>query len=241
MQLPPLGSLSVRELPHYRSTAVWTVSKLDPRTDAYDARQDRLYRYYLGFTIAGVVGAIAGVIAICLQTGAILRSTKAAEIAANAAQRSAEVAARNADVTEEALRLSERAEVLLDGANVHLSGPEAKHFDLHAWLELTIKNFGRTKAIDVTGDFKLDIQDLSCPIIRTPPTVLGAGQTQSIAFPRFSNLFDTQSFDAALRGERKLRFSGIFNYSDVFGTHYTGQCVGTFDNGTRSIKIDQNS
>lgn len=157
---------------------------------------------------------------------------------ARAATRSANIAKRTAIVAEESLRLSEKAEVLLDRADIRLS--MAQKFDSHAWLELTLKNCGHTRAENVVGDFKFIVDKASYCAFTTAPTTLGAGQIQTIPFGRFLNI-PKPILDDVLRGQKKLRFYGIYNYDDMFGGSRTGQCVGTFDNGTVSFRIDQTS
>lgn len=183
--------------------------------------------------LAGVFGLI-----FAFRTlQALVRQTRATEIAADAAQKSADAAIRSAITTEKALKLSERAEVLLERADIKFS--QAGQFDSHAWLELSIKNFGRTRANEVAGDFKFVVQGVDNRVVTLSPTTLGAGHIQSVAFDRFCNILP-EVFNEVLKSEKGLEFCGIFTYLDVFGDRYTTQCSGTFEADKQAFRIDVN-
>ncbi len=57
----------------------------DPQTkSAYDPREDALYRWYLGMTIVGVIGAVAGIVVLTCQTIATRHAAGAALLNARA-------------------------------------------------------------------------------------------------------------------------------------------------------------
>jgi hypothetical protein len=160
---------------------------------------------------------------------------------AGAAKTSAGEAVVGAKFTRETIKDSERAQVYLYLAQI--KRPPSDHFDDHVWLELVIKNFGRTRAINVSGEFKFDP---AMPMInakanvREVHTILGAGQEHTVVFDRFANILDPTTFQRVLTGQRPLSFVGQFTYDDIFGGTYTTQCTGRFNDKSLCFVIEEN-
>jgi hypothetical protein len=72
--------------------------------DAYNAKNDTLYRAYLWATIIGVVVALSGIFAIYRQTKATAQAAQATKESAEATLRSAKAAERSVKLTENTQR-----------------------------------------------------------------------------------------------------------------------------------------
>jgi hypothetical protein len=218
------------------------------RTQPQQYESSREYKW--GLTKAELIMAVLTGFYVCLTlayvivSGCMLRALKeqsrTARIAAIAAKRSADSARQSSEFTQRTIKDSERAQVYLESAQLRFS--TSGKFDNHSWLVLTIKNFGRTRAINVNGDFKFEDVPLvdTAKSVQTVHTILGAGQEHSITFDRFVHLLDGPTFQKIMRGEQQLRYVGWFTYDDIFRNRHTTQCAGPFDNQTASFTIDEN-
>jgi hypothetical protein len=164
--------------------------------------------------------------------------TAAAKTSADTAKTSAETAQQSAEFTRKTIENSERAQVLID--HTAIAFYRTGQFDNHSWLEITIKNFGRTRARDVIGSFMIFVGEVkhSGPVISH--LVLGAGQEHVVACDRFSKLLNTQQWGAALRGETLVRFSGSLTYQDIFGGTVASDFAGRFNHNTIAFDIEVN-
>lgn len=142
----------------------------------------------VGLFIAGVVGIIVAIRtlkAIRRQGLSMRRQTTHLRNSVAQAKKAADAARRSADAYEKATRLTERADVLLESAGIILSATTGV-FDGHARVVLRFKNFGRTRARDVSFRVRLIIPEVPDANIRElPHMVLGADQGQSVSFEPF--------------------------------------------------------
>jgi hypothetical protein len=166
-------------------------------------------------------------------------NVKIAEKAADAARKSADAAYDSSEFTRDTIKKSERAEVLL---LLVRTVPKAGSF-YESSLELTIKNFGRTRAVNVSGNFSFadDIPMVGAKEnIRKVHTILGAGQKHKLIFDKFINIFDGQTFGRVVNNQQTMRFVGRFTYEDIFGEVHSAQCGGRFDPYTKTFIIEEN-
>ncbi len=183
-----------------------------------------------------VVGALQAA-AIFRQEKWMRRNVKIAEDSVDAAKKSADAAYTSSEFTRETIKKSERAEVLL-----HLTKITSKpNVFSDGWLELTIRNFGRTRAVDVSGKFEFaGVASLRSTEVSIIHTILGAGQEHVFIFERFVNLFNGAILGRVWNSQEVLRFSGVLTYRDIFDQSYTTRCAGTFDPGSVGFRIDEN-
>jgi len=159
------------------------------------------------------------------------RQTKATEIAANAARKSA-------DTAEMALQLAERADILLESAGIVFSA--SRVFDGDARLVLRFKNWGRTRATDVSFDVRMIIPGvIDSPAAPLPLMVIGAGQEQSVSFQTFREHLTNNTFEDIAAGRVALQFVSWLVYKDVFGGSYTTRDVGIFNPRTVTFRIEE--
>jgi hypothetical protein len=166
-------------------------------------------------------------------------NVKIAKEAADAAKKSADAAYDSSEFTRNTIKKSERAEVLL-----HLAKTVPSSASLYeSSLELTIKNFGRTRAINVSGDLRFadDVpMTRGKENIREVHTILGAGQKHKVAFEKFIQIIDGHNFGLMINGRRSLRFAGQLTYEDIFGDTHSTRCSGKFDPSTKTFAIEEN-
>jgi hypothetical protein len=163
-----------------------------------------------------------------------------AVIQARAAKESARIAKEAADETKRVVRLTERADVLLENAGIILSGNQA--FDGDARLVLRFKNFGPTRAVDVSFRTRMIIPGV--PDSFGPPLpvlVLGANQEQSVSFEAFRECLTKATFEDIAQGRVTFRFESWLVYSDVFGASHTSRDVGIFDNRSMTFRIEEHT
>lgn len=209
------GCFSIQE-PHTQSK----------QNDSYDARQDALYRWYLGSTVAGVFG---GLIGLCF----IYRQLKATKNAAEAASKSAN-----------ALIDSERAWILVELGETQriIPGDEVGYF----WIKPRVKNVGKTiaRVKQIRAIVRLNMEDELLP--PEPEYTLGQGaDIQNINFlipPEAPTqpirlLIMGDELAQVNRGERFLYVHGFIIYLDFSGKerrtdfcyYYAAQLGGSTD------------
>lgn len=195
---------------------------------------------YLANWCLVVVGGVAGYFA--------WRTLKVIQTQAEAMKVQTDIAIRGAENAEKAAefaRLSvtsvERADVLLQESSFvfSLSG----RFDDYAMPRFIFKNFGRTRASEVSHHIVMSIeggQIVYEPItITTEGTVLAGGQEQTVIFPQLNKAFSPKTLIRIESGASKLNFSGTTTFNDVFGSKHFGQYSGTYDPSTHTFNIDE--
>jgi len=193
---------------------------------------------YVGLTLAYVIVSGRTLRVLSRQGLSMRRQTTHMRRTAFYAKRSSDEARKSSEFTRQTIKDSERAEVLL--ASAKMDSNSGVTFD--GWLELTIKNFGRTRATDVSGHFKFtEVPLLSDSQVNVLNITLGAGQEHVLTFKRFVSLINGQAWDAALRGERVIRFVGELAYGDIFGEKYATYCSGIFNSGSVDFTIEKNT
>lgn len=192
--------------------------------------------------LATVALAIIGFVAakIALGTlGKIKEQTEHAKTAAEAARDSANLAKRSADFSEETTRKSQRADVLLECAGIVCQ--QAGFFDGNARAVLRFKNFGSTRANDVSFRVRLIIPGVpDHSAMPMPNLVIGQGQEQSLSFEPFRQFLTQTTFNDIAQGKISMQFESWLVYKDVFGGTYTTRDVGTFDHRTMTFRIEEN-
>ena len=158
-------------------------------------------------------------------------------VAALATRRSANAAVKAANTSEMALKLSERADILLEGASV-LAGVTQK-VDQDSQVVMGFRNFGRTRAQNVRFEISLEIPGVPNSIPPQAPITIGAGETQSLCFPRFAEFLTRETGEGIARGKIPLKFRGSVTYDDVFEDPHTFRCGGTFDHRTGTFRMDE--
>jgi hypothetical protein len=196
----------------------------------------------IGLLLAGIAGicvAIRTLKAIERQGLSMRRQTTHLRNSVIQARNAARAAKRSADAYEQAVRLTERADVLLESAGFILS-PNTHIFDGHARVVLRFKNFGRTRARDVSFRVRLvipDVPDAYGPEL--PRMVLGAEQSQSVSFEPFITFLNKPTFDGVARGDITMRFESWTVYADVFDSSYTTRDVGIFNSSSMTFRIEE--
>ncbi len=181
--------------------------QLQGPVDLYDPRIDHLYRWYLGATVIGVVGAFIGIMILIYQAVLTRRSAEAARLSA------------------EALMDSERAWILVDvtGENGRpsLIFGESLSFDVKTWnvtIHLICKNEGRTPAWILERRIGIlpvtpvpDKPPLGeAKVIETEPVTLLAGG------PSFDTC-ETVESDKPIGLENGRVIYGAVKYRDIYG------------------------
>jgi hypothetical protein len=156
---------------------------------------------------------------------------------ANSAKDNAEAARKSAEIAEMAVKLSERADVLVQAAVLDLGqtigGGDSR-------VVLRFKNFGNTRATDVTLSLNLSIEGVpDTDSSRIPPITMGKGDEQTISSARFIEFLNLETARNVLSGRMPLRFETQALYQDVFGTAHRTFCAGTFDTRTRGFEINR--
>jgi hypothetical protein len=163
-----------------------------------------------------------------------------AVVQALAAKESAKIAKEAAEETKKVVRLTERADVLLESAGIALSASQA--FDGDARVVLRFKNFGRTRARDVSFRTRMIIPGVPDAFVPPLPfTVLGADQERSISFETFRDCLTKATFEDVAHGRIPLRFESWLVYTDVFGASHTTRDVGVFSPGTMTFRIEDHT
>ena len=185
---------------------------------------------------------IGGLVYIICQTKVLRRQTKIAELAAKAAKQSADTSEQSAVFAKQALKTCERADILLDGVSIEFP-PNNDPGD--ARLVLRFKNFGRTRAKDVSFQAKMIIPETpnswSSPAIPLPIMVMASGQEQFMYFMRFREFLNKPTFERIRKGELPLRFESWVVYRDVFGDAFTTRDVGLLDPNTFTFRVEEQS
>lgn len=193
----------------------------------------------IGTLALAVIGFFAAKIALG-TLDKIKEQTEHAKTAAEAARDSANLAMRSAGFSEQTTRNSQRADVLLESAGIVCA--QSGVFDGDARLALKFKNFGRTRANDLTFRIRLIIpgmQDNQAPPM--PKMVLGAGQEQEVSFHRFREFVTERTFKEIASGRLSMKFESWLVYKDVFGDAYTTRDFGTFEHSTVRFRIEENT
>jgi hypothetical protein len=181
-----------------------------------------------------VIAGFLGIRVAYKTLGIIKRQTDATEKAAKAAWKSAEV-------SERALETAERADVLLESAGFILS-PTTQVFDGHTRVVLRFKNFGRTRAREVSFRVRLIIPDVPDKYVPgLPRMVLGAGQSQSVSFEPFIAFLNKPTFDGIAKGDITMRFESWTVYADAFDSFYTTRDVGIFDSDGMAFRVEEHT
>jgi len=159
---------------------------------------------------------------------------------ARAASESARIAREAAEEAKKVVRLTERADVLLKGVGIVLAASQL--FDGDARVAFRFKNFGRTRAVDVSFRTRMIIPGV--PDSFGPPLpvmVLGANQEQTVSFEPFRNCLTKATFEHVANGSLTLRYESWVVYSDVFGSSYTTRDVGIFDHRTMTFRVEEHT
>jgi hypothetical protein len=151
-----------------------------------------------------------------------------------ASKESADAAKKSADTAEMALRLSERADILLDEAGLSTGQDITTQSD----VVVQFKNFGRTRAKNVTFTFNLAVAGAPKSQKKMGPMILGSGATQSVMFNLFESVVDLSRI---MRNEAEMTFDGKVTYTDVFDFSHTTHASGTFDPTRRAFRVNRNS
>ena len=157
------------------------------------------------------------------------RQAEIAEIAAKAAKQSAEVSERSATFAQQALKTCERADILLESAGIQYP-PNNDPGD--ASLVLKFKNFGRTRAKEVSFKASMIIPDTpssSSPALPLPIITMASGQEQFVRFQTFREFLTKPTFEKIRKGDLPLRFESWIVYRDAFGDAFTTRDVGILD------------
>lgn len=163
-----------------------------------------------------------------------------AVVQALAAKESANIAKEAADETKKVVRLTERADVLLESVSIELS--KSRVFDGDARVVLQFKNYGHTRAIELSFSTRLLIPTVPDMFVPPPPlTVLGANQDRSISFQTFRDFLPKATFEEVVRGNIPMRFESRLSYADVFGAKHTTTDVGIFDHQTMRFIIEDHA
>jgi len=168
----------------------------------YNARKDTLYRGYLWFTIAGVVGALIGISVIYLQT-------KATQEAARAASRSAKVA-------EDTLKITQRAYLSVDDWNVLNIAT-----GMVPAITYKIFNSGPTPATLIESSVKylisLDLPETPTYDLKPCPrnNIRGHGFTASRF--EFKEPPTNETIESLNKGIQFIYVWGLIRYEDYFG------------------------
>jgi hypothetical protein len=172
------------------------------------------------------------------------RAIEAGELAAEASQKSAETAAWSARQAEKALHLTERADVLLEGVSLSTPGVacQTPPFTLETVITLRFKNFGRTRANQVSSHFWLGVPNAQ--LVEQPSnvvTIVGAGDSFLLAFNPVHECLNKATFEKILAGEVPFRFQGEITYKDVFGFEHRTKCVAILRHQPVSFEVEENS
>ena len=167
------------------------------------------------------------------------RQAEIAEIAAKAAKQSAEVSERSATFAQQALKTCERADILLESAGIEYP-PNNDPGD--ASLVLKFKNFGRTRAKEVSFKASMIIPDTpssSSPALPLPIITMASGQEQFVRFQTFREFLTKPTFEKIRKGDLPLRFESWIVYRDAFGDAFTTRDVGILDPRTFTFKLEE--
>lgn len=161
------------------------------------------------------------------QTGHLEGSVSAAKTSAVAAQTSAAN-------DERAVRLTQRADVLIEDFEVRKHSSQSiigrdTQFVIH------FKNFGPTRASEVSTDFSAEIPEAkkmvaTNPVLKPPitPIVYGAGDKKNVTFNRLCECYDDKTIDKIIDGSFSVHLFGTIKYRDVFGANHTVRCGATW-------------
>ena len=156
------------------------------------------------------------------------------------AEASADAATLSAETGRLALELSERADVLVD--KIELTDPNAI---AQSNVALTLKNFGRTRAIDLHGPVFSGIRTNVPPKVPTAEThtVLGAGA--ELKLRTRASIRDTlgeAAYTEMVSGDEKKRFRmwGSMTYTDVFGKSHPLHFCASLNPRTWVFIIEEN-
>jgi hypothetical protein len=173
------------------------------------------------------------------QLGHMGQAREQTEKMIESAKESAGAATKSAQFAEKAARLTERADVLLDAAGI--VNDERGRLGPHSRVSITIRNFGRTRAVNSKIDVRLVVagapDTLANPL---PETVLGAGSSQTITFSTFGSCLTQNIFGDIFTGKAAMHIEGTISYEDVFGDKHTTKINALFNHEFRVFVVVHN-
>ncbi|HLW52955.1 MAG TPA: hypothetical protein VKW06_08930 [Candidatus Angelobacter sp.] len=190
---------------------------------------ERLYEIYVWATVTGACVALSALLVLIWQTRITRRLAQVATVTADAAKDSAEIA-------KKALHLAERADIALEAAGLSTGQEIGKSTE----VVLRFKNFGRTRANDVTFKVALTAPGVPESTSTLGPLILAAGAEQSVTFNRLVDWLSGETFSRINTGQDIMCFAGDVTYRDVFGVPHTTKYSGTFLPRTRTFMIGDN-
>jgi hypothetical protein len=165
------------------------------------------------------------------QLSIMERQTKAAEDAARAAKDSA-------DVARDVLHLTQAADVHIEEIKLFPNGLLSGDTTIY----VVVKNHGQTRAERFTDDLTLGIKERAAGITlprRDIETVIGPGNTRSIAFGPLQRGLLSADLDMVLGGQLLLKIWGPLKYRDIFGNGHVIDCECTYNLQVGNFLIDR--
>jgi hypothetical protein len=136
-----------------------------------------------------------------------------------------------------AVRLTQRADVLIEKVGMITPAP----LGLHSIVEVTLKNFGPTRAnrLDVALWLGLaesrEGEDAPLPMI-----VFAPGCVVCPRFPPLGEWLPAAAIAGVTEGQTRLVYKGTVSYVDVFGRRHTVDCAGTYEPAQNAFRIERN-
>jgi hypothetical protein len=167
--------------------------------------------------------------AAAIAAGYAYKTLRAVERQAKATEDQLIQTQRAFEFNRDAVKASERADILIDAASLVPANANGV-IDGGARLKVTFKNFGRTRARDVSIRIQMFIKgvNLTKGIEELPMMVLGAGQDQTVTFLSFREFLGDMTFKEIIQGKKELWFEASVSYQDAFGDGYVTMDIGAF-------------
>jgi hypothetical protein len=129
-----------------------------------------------------------------------------------------------------AVRLTQRAEVLLEGIGMKPRfDPPA--ITTQTVISLHFKNFGPTRASNVTIDAELEVPGVphaGGTLPELPPMLIAAGDSLSTTLAPLGMWWSDEVIATAGKGDITLRFKADVRYTDVFGKDHRTRVSGRY-------------